>query len=154
MNARAALHKAALRAVGAGQRLLAALSRDELPPFACVAAVIERDGALLLLDRADGTGLSLPGGYARLGEQPAHAVVREVREETGYHVQVVALLDALADTTSRVRSINVVYACKIVGGALRASHEGTPRWEDPRPHPERLLPVTRRTLERLGFLPA
>lgn len=151
-RARTALLRHALGAIGAGQRLLAALSRGEMPPFACVAAVIERDGALLLLDRADGYGLGLPGGYARIGEDPAAAVVREVQEETGYEVRVLSLLDALADATSRVRSVNVVYACEITGGELRGSHEGRPLWLDPRPRPERLLAISRRTLQRLGRL--
>jgi 8-oxo-dGTP diphosphatase len=146
------LHSLAQRGIGRGQWLLSTLTRGSLPPFACVAAVVERDGALLLLDRADGQGLCLPGGYVAMGEEPAEATAREVEEETGYRVRVRELLLALPDTSSRIKSVNVVFECEIIGGELRGSHEGKPSWVDPTTCPERLLPVSRLTLERLGRL--
>jgi 8-oxo-dGTP diphosphatase len=146
------LHALAQRGIGRAQRALTALTRGSLPPFCCVAALVERDGALLLLDRADGQGLCLPGGYVNMGEEPDQAMAREVLEETGLEVSVTALLTALPDASSHIKSINLVYACEVQGGALRASHEGRPCWVDPASCPERLLPVSRLTLERLGRL--
>ncbi len=140
------------RGVGAAQRLLGALTRGDFPPFCCVAGVVERDGALLLLRRSDGAGLCLPGGYVALGEDPAAAVVRELREETGFTVRVDGLLTVLPDTTSRIKSVNIVYACSVVHGALAASDEGQPCWVQPAACDEPLLEVSRLTMERLGYL--
>jgi mutator protein MutT len=56
-----------------------------------VVAVIERDGALLVIQRAAGIPLGgawcFPGGGVRPGESEAAAVIREVREEVGLIVR-------------------------------------------------------------------
>jgi mutator protein MutT len=61
-----------------------------------VAAVIERAGRLLAVRRAEGIVAAgcwcLPGGAIEVGESPADAVVREVREEVGLDVAAVAAL--------------------------------------------------------------
>jgi 8-oxo-dGTP diphosphatase len=63
---------------------------------AVVHAVVERDGALLLVQRAahlsQGGTWGLPGGFLDRGETLVEAVVRELREETGWTGRVVALL--------------------------------------------------------------
>lgn len=52
-----------------------------------VAAVIERDGKVLIARRREGTHLAglweFPGGKRRPGEAPADALRREIREELG-----------------------------------------------------------------------
>ncbi|MER7278805.1 NUDIX hydrolase [Dactylosporangium sp. NPDC000244] len=59
-----------------------------------VAAVIEdAAGRVLLCRQAGGHGLwGLPGGKIRAEESPVHAVIRDVREETGLETEVVELL--------------------------------------------------------------
>ena len=50
---------------------------------------LERDdGRVLLLRQYHRDGLTLPGGLLNRGEDPARAVVRELREETGLDVEV------------------------------------------------------------------
>ena len=57
-----------------------------------VAAVIERDGLLLITRRRAGTHLSglweFPGGKPEPGERPEDALVREIKEELGALVSV------------------------------------------------------------------
>jgi 8-oxo-dGTP diphosphatase len=59
-------------------------------------AVVEKDGALLLVRRADhlleGGKWGLPGGFLDRDETLAEGVLRELREETGWTGRVTALL--------------------------------------------------------------
>jgi ADP-ribose pyrophosphatase YjhB (NUDIX family) len=57
------------------------------------AAVFDGDRILLVQEPDDG-GWSLPGGWADVGETPAEAAVREVREESGYLVRAVKFISA------------------------------------------------------------
>jgi 8-oxo-dGTP diphosphatase len=63
-------------------------------PQLAVSAVIFRDSKVLLLRRAKSPGngfWSLPGGRVEFGESLATALAREVDEETGLRIDVVAL---------------------------------------------------------------
>jgi 8-oxo-dGTP pyrophosphatase MutT (NUDIX family) len=52
-----------------------------------VQAAVFRDGdRILLVKEPEDGGWSLAGGWADVGESTAEAVVREVREESGYRV--------------------------------------------------------------------
>ena len=55
------------------------------------ALVDERDRLLMMREVADGRW-SLPGGFADPLDTPSEAVVREVREETGYGAEVMKLV--------------------------------------------------------------
>jgi len=61
-----------------------------------VHAVVERDGALLLVKRAkhlsEGGKWGLPGGFLDRDERLVDGVLRELREETGWTGEVRALL--------------------------------------------------------------
>jgi ADP-ribose pyrophosphatase YjhB (NUDIX family) len=59
-----------------------------------VAAVIrDSAGNVLLCQQSQGHRLwSLPGGRIRQGESPIHAVIRDVREETGTETQIIDLV--------------------------------------------------------------
>lgn len=72
----------------------------------------------------------LPGGGVDHGESPEAAAVREVFEETGYVVAVTGLADVVSAVWSEtgetsVHSINVIYACELLGGSLRAEKGGS-----------------------------
>ncbi len=69
---------------------------------------------------------TLPGGKVEHGEDPIDGVVREVEEETGYVVDVEALLGV----DSRMprpehHNIGVYYLVRIVGGELRHETGGS-----------------------------
>jgi ADP-ribose pyrophosphatase YjhB (NUDIX family) len=54
-------------------------------------AVIDDNGRILLIRRADNGLWAMPGGGLEVGETPAAGVVREVFEETGMRVKALAL---------------------------------------------------------------
>src|SRR5262249_10856561 len=63
-------------------------------PQLAVSAVIFRDGKVLLLRRAKSRGhgfWSLPGGRVEFGESLHTALIREVDEEAGLKIDIVAL---------------------------------------------------------------
>ncbi|GCE23677.1 NUDIX hydrolase N-terminal domain-containing protein [Dictyobacter kobayashii] len=62
------------------------------PIPSCDAGVIDAEGRILLIRRADNGLWAMPGGGIDVGETPAQAAVREVLEETGVTCEPVALI--------------------------------------------------------------
>ncbi len=97
-------------------------------PKVDVRGVVFQEGKILLVqERSDGMW-TLPGGWADVGDSPADAVVREVREESGYETQptkVLALLDR--NRHNHPPHVNYIYKvfirCEIIGGSPTTSHE-------------------------------
>jgi ADP-ribose pyrophosphatase YjhB (NUDIX family) len=90
--------------------------------------VVFQGGKLLLVqERSDGLW-TLPGGWADVGDSPADAVVREIREESGFETRATKLL-ALLDRNRHGHPphVNHIYKvfiqCEIVGGSPTTSHE-------------------------------
>jgi ADP-ribose pyrophosphatase YjhB (NUDIX family) len=86
-----------------------------------VSAVIRRErGAreILLMRRSDNGHWGLPGGYVEAGESVTCAAAREVREETGYRIDVGELVGVYSDPkrqviayspTRRVHAVNLCF---------------------------------------------
>lgn len=72
---------------------------------------------------------TLPGGGLDFGEEPANAMVREVREETGLSVRPTAVVDVNSVTMNlneRVfHGIRIVYQTELLGGSLANEVDGT-----------------------------
>ena len=102
------------------------------------AVVFDGQGRVLLQRRADFNVWGLPGGSVEVGETLEAAVKREVKEETGYDVEVVRLVGAYsepADTTVRypsgdvVHYVSLTFECRVVGGRPQTDAESTgQRW--------------------------
>ena len=105
--------------------------------LAAYAVVVdEQDRVLLALWNEVATPRwTLPGGGVDLRESIEDGAMREVREETGYEVELGRLLGA--DTTlvpperrtqgqdRWLRSIRIVYEARVIGGQLRHEVNGT-----------------------------
>ncbi len=96
-------------------------------PKVAAAALVERDGQVLLVRRANTPqrGLwTLPAGFVDAGEDPVKAVERECLEETGLRVRVVALLDVLSGQEHpRGAHILIAYRAEVLGGELRSGDD-------------------------------
>jgi 8-oxo-dGTP diphosphatase len=89
-------------------------------PTLAVDIILELDGKLLLVERKhEPLGWALPGGFVDVGEAPAHAAVREAKEETSLDVEVQALLHTYGrpDRDPRGHTVSLVYVARTVGDA-------------------------------------
>lgn len=90
-------------------------------------AVFHGDKLLFVRQRGEGVW-TLPGGWADVGDSPSAAVIREVREESGYEV-VTTKLAAVYDrnlhghTPMPFYCYKLFFVCRVVGGAAAESHE-------------------------------
>jgi len=99
-----------------------------------VSAVVRRredPGEILLMKRSDNQHWGLPGGFVEPGESVVVATQREVREETGYEIEVGRLVGVYSDPRTQVveyadrRRVQVVNLCfEAVAGSRGAL--GTP----------------------------
>ena len=114
-------------------------------PLRASVAMIHREHKILVIQRNDGRGMSLPGGIAGRGEAEELTVRREVLEETGLTVTR-AELQMTYYTGAEVPCNISVFRAEATG-ELKESWEGTPRWitmEDLEP---RLIKSQRPVLE-------
>ncbi|WP_159944198.1 MULTISPECIES: NUDIX domain-containing protein [unclassified Nocardiopsis] len=125
-----------------------------LPLVGVTAVVIGGQGEVLLHRRADDGRWCTPGGILEPEEQPARAVVREVREETGLEVEVQRLASVVAQEPftypngDRVQMLDLAFRCRPVGGAPDASGDETldVGWFAPDALPE----MPQRVLDRIA----
>src|SRR5713101_6590976 len=114
-------------------RIIALLTLGQISPILSACVIIERDGRILLIDRSDGMGYTIPGGIVRYRETVEQCVLREVREETGYTVALQSLVGVYSGIKRdpRFRAVSIAYKGAIVGGIERSSGEGKLCWRQP-----------------------
>jgi ADP-ribose pyrophosphatase YjhB (NUDIX family) len=95
------------------------------------AAAFRDDGALLMVREANDGRWSLPGGWADVNQSPREAILREVREESGFEVAIrklAAVFDRALHGHLPPRPFHVYklfFLCDIAGGAAQTSLETT-----------------------------
>jgi 8-oxo-dGTP diphosphatase len=96
-----------------------------------VAAVITDDqGRALLIQRRDNHHWEPPGGVLETTESIQDGLRREVREETGLHIEPVALTGVYKNMTRAI--VALVFRCTATGGRLTLNDEVTAfRWVTP-----------------------
>jgi ADP-ribose pyrophosphatase YjhB (NUDIX family) len=94
----------------------------------CVTGLVfDAAGRLLLVRHAREQGWGTPGGAVDPDESPENAIVREVWEETGLHVQPIRLRAVVGGPRCRVTYPNgdqlgyvtTIFDCRAIGGTLR-----------------------------------
>jgi ADP-ribose pyrophosphatase YjhB (NUDIX family) len=96
-----------------------------------VTAVVEDDGKILLIHKTDNDLWALPGGGHDPGESIRDTVVREVREETGYDVDVIGIVGTytnprhvMAYDDGEVRQqFSICFIARLLGGHAATSSE-------------------------------
>ncbi|AXG14960.1 NUDIX domain-containing protein [Intrasporangium calvum] len=102
-----------------------------------VAIVTDDSGRILLIHKTDNDLWALPGGGHEIGESISETVVREVKEETGFDVQVERVTGlytnprhVMAYDDGEVRQqFSIAFRAKVIGGEARTSSESRAvRW--------------------------
>ena len=101
-------------------------------PIVGVGAIIISKGKILLEKRKNEPGKgkwSVPGGLVELGESTEHAVIREVKEETGLEVDEPELMDVVDNVDCDDRGeieyhfVIIDYIVKLKSGSARAASD-------------------------------
>ena len=109
------------------------------------AAIIDDEGRILLIQRADNGKWAMPGGALQVGETPAEGVLREVWEETGIPCQALALVGIFALRPSSLTGLPlhvylITFLCRPVGGTASAEATQSPEVLDQQWFEEDALP--------------
>lgn len=98
------------------------IGHDPLWLSGVCAVVLDSQGRVLLTRRADTGRWSLISGILEPGEQPARALVREIREETGIEAEVERLASVLAlepmvvPNGDRCQFLSLTFRCRHLSG--------------------------------------
>jgi len=99
-----------------------------------VVAIVQDDqGRVLMIYKTDNNKWALPGGGHEPGEAISDTVVREVKEETGYDVEVETITGTYTNPNHRMayddgevrQQFSIAFRARLVGGAPRTSSESS-----------------------------
>ena len=104
-------------------------------PVAVVAAVIRREGRVMLCQRRPDAHNPLkwefPGGKIEAGESPEAALARELMEELDIRVDVGRVLDAVCHRYADRDVLVLFYDCRVAEGEPRALDCNAVAWAAP-----------------------
>lgn len=100
-----------------------------------VAAVVQREGSVLLTKRLQGAHLEgfweFPGGKLEDGESPEQALARECREECGIEIAVQDILDVAFHRYPTKDVLLLFYDCRLVAGEVQDLGVAAHVWTTP-----------------------
>ncbi|WP_439029667.1 NUDIX hydrolase [Gordonia terrae] len=136
--------------------LRAQLGHRELWLSGVSVVVLDDAGRILLTRRVDNGQWAVVSGVLEPGEEPAHAALREVTEETAVTVEIVRLTSV--DVTplitypngDQTRYLDVCFLARHVDGQPRAADDENSdvAWFDPAALPENLSDTSRLRIDK------
>jgi 8-oxo-dGTP pyrophosphatase MutT (NUDIX family) len=98
-----------------------------------VAIVTDDDGRVLMIHKTDNNLWALPGGGHEPGESIADTVVREVKEETGYDVEVETITGTYTNPHHVIsyddgevrQQFSIAFRARLIGGQKQTSDESS-----------------------------
>ncbi len=133
-------------------------SRATVPLFVTAAALVDRDGRVLLQQRPEGKAMAglweFPGGKVEAGETPEDALVRELEEELGIstHKSCLAPVTFASEPLGDRQLLLLLYVCRKWSGTPQLRHASAFRWV--RPVEMFALPMPPADLPMIGVLDA
>lgn len=120
------------------------MGKNDGKPFRVVAALIRRDGKILLTQRWPGRHLGLmwefPGGKVEEGESDEQALQRELSEELGIDVNIgTACFETCHGYGNRAVHL-IIYRCSMLSGEPRPIDVKAVEWVDEKSLLERNFP--------------
>ena len=148
----------AARALGIQNERPVRRPRGELPHRDLVAALIAREGRLLIARRVPrgllGGLWELPGGEVQPEEAPGAALARVLRAELGLEIAVGPLAVTTARTYSHFRATTAVYRCSASSAAAPTGPWDAAHWLAPNEAPRYALTgATLQALRAIAWLP-
>jgi ADP-ribose pyrophosphatase YjhB (NUDIX family) len=96
-------------------------------PSTGVVVLIERDGQVLVGKRSGSFGSGkwcLPQGYIEFEEDFISAAIREVKEETGFDIEIRSILSVVSNFLSpRLHTLAIVLLARVTGGEPSAADD-------------------------------
>ncbi|MCU4987947.1 NUDIX hydrolase [Bacillus cereus] len=93
--------------------------------------VLNEHGEILLQKRGDFHAWGFPGGAMEIEESAAETAIREIKEETGYDVEINELIGVYTKyfqsypNGDRAQSILIFFSCSITGGEKKVDGDET-----------------------------
>ena len=88
------------------------------------AAVIDENGRILLIKRADNKKWAMPGGALEVGETPAEGAARETIEETGVACQIMAMVGVFDSRLCGTETAHHLYHFTFLATPLSSQSNG------------------------------
>ncbi len=123
------------RALGIQEQRPVLVTRPEQPHYTVTAAVIQRNGRVLIARRPEdgllGGLWEFPGGKRQEGEDLPACLQREINEELGVEVQVAEELGVYKHAYTHFRVTLHAYRCRLTAGEPRPIQASDLRWVFP-----------------------
>lgn len=93
--------------------------------------VFNEKGEVLLQKRGDFEAWGFPGGAMEIGESAEETAIREIKEETGYTVEIDGLIGVYTKyfqtypNGDQAQTIVIFFKCSIIGGSKKIDGEET-----------------------------